>query len=341
MKPTIAEVARRAGVSIGSVSNVLNVKPHVSSRLRRKVERALKSLNYHPNGIARSLRTRRTHTIGLIVLDLSNPFYAEVIKGVENTARALGYKVVIFDVGYEPGNTRGFVDAMVEMQIDGAVFTAGYGDRAAIRRLAQTGISVVIMDRDLPEFALPSVGIDNASATYEAIKYLIAQGHRRIGYLSEPLQIRTVRRRFDGYRQALLDHGLSVDPRLVFIDTSLRISKVQHGYELMQRIIARRQRLPSAFLATSDITALGALHALKDAGYRIPRDVSLVGFDDISLAQYADPPLTTVRQEKFAMGQAAAQLLVENLNARAKARPRKITLPTTLVIRNSVAPPRR
>ncbi len=150
-----------------------------------------------------------------------------------------------------------------------------------------------------------------------------------------------MRRRFDGYRQALQDHGLSVDPHLVFIDTSLRISKVQHGYELMQRIIARHEPLPTAFLATSDITALGALHALKDAGFRIPGDVSLVGFDDISLAQYSDPPLTTIRQEKFAMGQTAAQLLVENLSARAKMTPRKITLPTTLVIRDSVAPPTR
>lgn len=340
MKLTIAEVARRAGVSVGSVSNVLNAKPHVSPHLRRRVERALKALNYHPNGIARSLRTRRTHTFGLLVLDLSNPFYAEVIKGVENTARALGYKVVIFDVGYNPHNTRVFVDTMVEMQIDGALFTAGYGDRPAILRLAEMGVAVVIMDRDLPEFPLPSVGIDNARAAYDAIAYLIGQGHRRIGYLSEPLQIRSVRCRFDGYRRALQNHGLPVDPRLVFIEKSLRISKVQHGYELMQRILARRGQLPTAFFATSDITAIGALHGLKDAGFRIPTDVSIVGFDDISLAQYAAPPLTTVRQEKFEMGRTAVQLLVESLNARGTQMPRKIMLPTTLVVRDSVAPPR-
>ena len=125
----------------------------------------------------------------------------------------------------------------------------------------------------------------------------------------------------------------------MFIDPSLRFNKVQ-GDERM-RIIARHERMPTAFPAMSDIMALGAVRALKDAGVRIPRDVSLVGLDDINLAQFANPPLTTVRQEKFAMGQAAAQLLVENLSARVKAAPRKITLPTTLVIRDSVAPPRR
>jgi LacI family transcriptional regulator len=340
MNPTIAEVARRAGVSVGTVSNVLNNKPHVAPPTRRKVLAALKALNYHPNGVARSLRTRRTLTVGLVVLDLSNPFYAEVVKGVENTARAFGYRVVVFDVSYSPRATRRFVDAMVEMRLDGALFTAGYGDRAAIRRLAGMGVRVVIVDRDVREFPFPSVGIDNTRAVYEAIAYLIARGHRRIGYLSEPLQIRTVRSRFDGYRRALADHGLPVDERLVFIDPTLRTGKVRQGYELMRRIVARVSPLPTAFFATSDITAIGALHALKDAGLRVPADVSLVGFDDISLAQFTDPPLTTVRQAKYEMGQAGARLLVETLRGREMTPAPKIVLDTTLVVRQSVGPPR-
>lgn len=340
MKPTIAEVARRAGVSVGTVSNVLNDKPHVAPPTRRRVLRALHALNYHPNGVARSLRTRRTLTLGLVVLDLSNPFYAEVVKGVENTARAFGYRVVVFDVSYSPQTTRRFVDAMVEMRLDGALFTAGYGDRSPIQRLARMGVRVVILDRDVHEFALPSVGIDNTRAVYDAISYLIARGHRRIGYLSEPLQIRTVRCRFEGYRKALRDHGLPVDPGLIFIDPTLRTGKVQQGYELMRRVVAQTDPLPTAFFATSDITAIGAMQALKDAGLRVPDDVSLVGFDDIILAQFTDPPLTTVRQAKYEMGQAGVRLLMETLRGRKMAPAPKIVLDTTLVIRRSVAPPR-
>lgn len=340
MSPTIVEVARRAGVSVGTVSNVLNNRPHVAPHTRRKVLRALKALNYHPNGVARSLRTRRTLTVGLVVLDLSNPFYAEVVKGVENTARAFGYRVVVFDVSYSPRTARRFVDAMVEIRLDGALFTAGYGDGAAIRRLARMGVQVVIVDRDVHEFPFPSVGIDNTRAVYEAITYLIAQGHRRIGYLSEPLQIRTVRSRFEGYRRALAHHGLPLDERLVFIDPSLRTGKVRQGCELMRRIVAQVSPLPTAFFATSDITAIGALHALKDAGLRVPTDVSLVGFDDISLAEFTDPPLTTVRQAKYEMGQAGVRLLMETLRGREMSPAPKIVLDTTLVVRRSVGPPR-
>jgi|DewCreStandDraft_1066081.scaffolds.fasta_scaffold00216_83 DNA-binding LacI/PurR family transcriptional regulator len=337
-KPTITQVAARAGVSVGTVSHVLNGKPHVSPKTRERVLKVLREMHYLPNGVARSLRMRKTYILALVVLDLSNPFYPEVIKGVENTARAYGYKVVVFDTGYDPRKERSFIETMLEMRVDGALFTAGSGDRAGILRLHRSGVPVVILDRSLQEFPLPSVGIDNLTAVRDAITYLLRMGHRRIGYLSEPISIHTVRDRFDGYLQALETFGVPFDPSIVFIDKSLQVGKIERGYEVMRRVISTLSELPTAFFATSDTIAIGAMKALKETGFRIPEDVSVMGFDDISLAAFTDPPLTTVRQHKYEMGAQAVHLLMRFLRD-PRARGEKILLPTELIERASVRPP--
>ena len=334
---TIEEVARRAGVSVGTVSNVLNNKPFVSPETRRKVEQAILELNYSPNAIARSLRRGRTRSLALIVLDVSNPFYPEVIQGVEHTAREYGYHVILFDLAYSVRRERRFIQRLRELRLDGVLLTAGpQWDEVLLRQL---DLPIVLLDRDIHESSLPTVGIDNAAAVAQGIRYLVQMGHRRIGYLSEPLEIPSVRRRLEGYRQALEEAGIPFSNEIIFISKELRTDKLESGYLLMQRVLQELRELPTAFFATSDSIAIGAMQALKEHGLRIPEDISILGFDDIVMTRFVDPPLTTIAQPKVEMGHQAVRLLIERIE-RPERPPVKVMLETALIERKSVAPPR-
>jgi len=333
---TISDVAKKARVSVGTVSNVLNGRAFVSQKNRRKVELAIQELRYRPNTIARSLRKNRTYLLAVFIPDVSNPFYSEVVKGVENAAKKNGYGVLICDMEYEIENEFPLVERLGEKSVDGVLFSAGWNDEEEIIKLSESGIPVVILDRNVENVPISSVEINNQQAVYEAIQYLIDNGHKRIGYISESLND-TLKRRLEGYKLALSDNDIDYDPEIVFINEKIQADKVGHGYELMKSVLSSIEEMPTAFFGASDILAIGAMKAIKEKNLRIPRDISIMGFDGIALSKFTEPPLTTVSQPKLEMGERAVQLLLEIIESRfSKPKPSKVILQTNLIVRDSV-----
>jgi LacI family repressor for deo operon, udp, cdd, tsx, nupC, and nupG len=334
---TISDVAKKARVSVGTVSNVLNDRAFVSQKNRRKVKLAIQELRYRPNTIARSLRKNRTYLLAVFIPDVSNPFYSEIVKGVENAARKNGYGALICDIEYEIENEFPLVERLGEKSVDGVLFSAGWNDEEEIIKLSESGIPVVILDRNVENVPISSVEINNQQAVYEAIQYLIDNGHKRIGYISESLKIDTLKKRLEGYKLALNDNDIDYDPEIVFINEKLQAIKVDHGYELMKSVLSSIEEMPTAFFGASDIIAVGAMKAIKEKNLRIPGDISIMGFDDIALSKFTEPPLTTVSQPKLEMGERAVQLLLELIESRfSKPKPSKVILQTTLIVRDSV-----
>jgi LacI family transcriptional regulator len=336
MAATIHDVAREAGVSASTVSRVLNGSAPVNEEKRRRVLRAVEKLNYRPNALARSLKKKRTHSIGLIVPDITNPFFAEVAKGVEDVAREYGYTVILCNSENDPARERTYLNVLQEKQVDGVIFvTAGANEGDRVGRL-ERGIPVVMLDREIPGIPADAVLVDNEEGAYEAAKHLLALGHRRIGIITGPLLLSTAEERLEGYKKAMREAGVPVKPRLVK-DGGFTF---QGGYAAMHQLLEGGNDLPSAVLASSDIMALGAMKAAEERGLRIPQDLALVGFDDIMVASLVKPALTTIAQPKRQMGQLAVEMIVERLE-RGRRRAKRVLLRPKLVVRESCGSGRR
>jgi LacI family transcriptional regulator len=328
---TIRDVATRAGVSSTTVSHVINDTRPVSADLRSRVEAAMAELGFQPNALARSLRRKRTHTLGLIVPDSANPFFAEVGRGIEDTSFANGFSVILCNSDGDPARELLYMDLLVQKQVDGVLFVPT-GDQARLAATLRTrNIPVVVIDRDVPDAPIDRVHIDNVAGGYLATRHLLDLGHRRIGYIGGPPHLSPVPHRNAGYRQALQEAGLTVDEGLV-IDGNFRDVG---GYEGAQALLALADP-PTAIFAGNDLMAIGALAASREAGVAVPDELSIVGFDDIHLAGYINPPLTTIAQPKYELGVIAAELLFARL-AQSDLPPQRRLLQAQLVVRQSTA----
>lgn len=327
--PTIHQVAERAGVSSTTVSHVINNTRYVSPETRERVLRAMEELNYRPNVLARSLRRGETRTLGLILPDSANPFFAEVARALEFAAFRAGYNVIFGNSENDLEKEQVYVDVLVTKQVDGLIFMAT-GDRSqSLETLVRGGLPVVVVDRQLSALEVDTVLTDNLQGGLLATRYLIASGHRRIGCITGPSHLTPSAQRVIGYRQALQEAGLEVDEVLMVRGDF----HPRSGYEAARRLLEQHP-LPTALFACNDMMAIGALRALAEAGLRVPEDCSIVGYDDIELASYAAPPLTTVRQDKVAIAEAALRLVLERIN-QPELPARCETLPVELVERQS------
>lgn len=326
---TIRDVAMRAGVSPTTVSHVINATRPVSEGVRARVEAAMTELGFQPNALARSLRRKRTHTLGMIVPDSANPFFAEVGRGIEDTSFAAGYSVMLCNSDGDARRELLYIDLLIQKQVDGVLLvpTGDQGELAAALQLRN--IPVVVLDRDVPGAAIDRIHIDNVAGGYLATRHLIDLGHRRIGYIGGPPHLSPVPGRSTGYRQALQEAGLPLDAELIafgnFRDTG--------GYEGAQTLLALPNP-PTAIFAGNDLMAIGALAAAREHGIRVPDGLSIIGFDDIHLARYVNPPLTTVAQPKYELGVIAAELLFARLHTPALP-PQLRLLQAELVMRHS------
>jgi LacI family transcriptional regulator len=331
--PTIRQVAEKASVSPTTVSHVINNTRFVSEDVRRRVQAAMDELDYRPNALARSLRRGETNTIGLILPDSANPFFAEIGRGIEVTAFELGYSVILCNTEGDSDNESLYMDVLSKKQVDGMILVAA-GDRAdSLRTLQSQRVPVVVVDRDLPEVEIDAVLADNRRGGYLATRHLIELGHRRIGCIAGPSNVTPSAQRVTGYREALAEANLPGDESLI----SRGDFHSESGWAATLDML-RQPEPPTAIFACNDLMAIGALRAAAETGRRVPADLAIVGFDDIELASYTIPPLTTIAQPKLEMGRRAVQLLIERLAD--KARPsRREVLSTTLVVRGSSSTP--
>ena len=325
---SIKDVAEAAGVSIASVSRVLANKPYIRPELRERVLRAVEELGYRPNRVARSLRVQQSNTIGLIVSDIRNPFFASLSRAVEDTAYADGVNVFLCNTDEDPHKEEIYLRLMRDENVAGAIFSP---TEAAARDFPKydLGYPVVVVDRKIRGGSFDTVVINNEEASYRLTSHLIANGHKTIGAIFGELSFTGTERRL-GYERALRDNNLQC------LDCSrVTASQVETGYAVTRSLLQGRER-PEAIFAGNNLLTVGALMAIRDLGLSIPADVALAGFDDTIWNTLVVPGITVIAQPTYEIGKAATQLLLDRIQV--PDRPvREIILAGELVVRGSSA----
>ena len=330
--PTMRDVARHAGVSIATVSHVINETRPVSEELRRRVLHSMEALGYQPNAIARALRNKHSSTLGLIVPDGRNPFFAEIAQGIEEVSLEQGYSLILCDSNNDLGQVLVHTKHLSAKQVDGIIFTTSGGDFEDVFSLITEGIAVLVIDLDASRFAVDAILFDNFAGGVLATQYLLALGHRRIACITGPSRQSLRRERVLGYRHALAEAGVPLDDRLVREGDFQPASGYRHALELL-----RQPEPPSAIFACNDLMAMGALRAAREMGLDVPADLSIIGFDDIYLAAYTTPTLSTIRLPKREMGRLAARMLLARIQEPARPVEKRI-VELELIARESTAP---
>ncbi|AXF78519.1 DNA-binding transcriptional regulator CytR [Erwinia tracheiphila] len=335
---TMRDVAKKAGVSTATVSRTLMNPDKVSAATRQKVEEAVIAVGYSPNGITRNARRTESRTILVIVPNICDPFFSEIIRGIEVVAADRGYLVLIGDCAHQTCHEQSFLNLIMTRQVDGMIMLGSQLPFESTPEERQNLPPMVMANEFAPELELPSVHIDNLTAAFEAVNHLLKLGHSRIACIAGPHDMPLCQYRLQGYIQALQRHGIVAEPRY--------IARVDFTFDAGATAMKQLMALPAppdALFCHSDILALGAMAQAKNMGLRIPQDLSLIGFDDIELSRYSDPPLTTVIQPRFNIGREAMSLLLEQLQGKMVSNGSRL-LDFELKIRGSTAPvlrPRR
>ncbi|MCL6088196.1 MAG: LacI family transcriptional regulator [Actinobacteria bacterium] len=333
---SIKDIAQEADVAISTVSNVINKTRFVTSDTKEKVINAIKKLDYRPNIIARGLRTRSTRTVAVIVPDISSSFFSQVINGMEEIARNRKYTLILGCTSFDLGEEERITNILLDSFIDGFIYFSGFDNYKLIKKIYDKNIPVVALDKDLGESDIPTVVTDNIAASECCVDYLYKFGHRKIGYITFTYDKQTtVKKRYEGYLSGLKKNNLKFDPDLVLISPEMRLHETTSTYDAVRNFL-KKGKIPTAFLTVADVFAFGLLRALKDEGFKIPRDVSVMGFDNIIFSQFTDPLLTTMKQPKKLMGTIAMNLLLDIIEGK-EIKEKKIIIPTTIIERESVA----
>ena len=333
--PTIKEVADLAGVSVGTVSHVVSGAVPVSEPLRLKVEEAIRELDYHPNHVARSLKTSRTRTLGIIVPDMTISFYPLVIRGAENAAWKQGYSLIAVNSTDGAERQKELLSLLRSQRVEGilVVIAAAPMPILQITRLIEAGIPVVCLDRIPEKLPADSVSVEDVSAAEMGTDHLIEMGYRRIAIVTGPLTLTNEKRRLQGYEQSLQRSGLPVHAELLW-----------HGNVRPEDVAAlcaaklRAGKRPDAILCTNGPTALGCLRALRECGVSTPEDLGFVTFDELTLDDLFKPSITTIVQPAYEIGYEAATILLERIREKSAdeiAAPRTVRLPASLKVRES------
>lgn len=332
---TMKDVAEMAGVSTATVSRALMNPEKVSTVTRQKVEQAVLAVGYSPHALSRNIKRNESRTILVIVPDISDPFFADVIQGIEHAAAQQGYLILIGDCAQQTQQERTFVNLIITKQIDGMLLLGSNLPFDASKEEQRNLPPMVMANEFAPELELPTVHIDNLTAAYEAVNYLHELGHKRIACIAGPESLPLSHYRWlQGYIQALRRNGITVDNDYII--------RGDFSYEAGAQSFAALMELPhppTAIFSHNDVMAVGAIWQAKQLGLRIPQDVSLVGFDDLKLSQFCDPPLTTVAQPRYQIGQQAMLLLLEQLQGHSVQSGSRL-LDTELIIRESTAAPK-
>ncbi len=327
---TIRDVAAAAGFSVNTVSRALNDKPDVSPATKSRVLEVAHRLGYRPNKLARGLRSNKTQTIGVIVTDIANPFFAAVVKGIEHSVRDQGWSIILGNTEEDPDRELELVRLMLAEQIDGLLITPSQQTEKTLSLLKESHLPFVLLGRHFAAGTADYVVTDDVRGGFLATEYLIKLGHQRIAMINGPLHISSALERLHGYQTALQHYGIKYDEMRV-ISNALTVND---GYRAAQLLCAQAPEV-SAVFAYSDFVAFGVMKGIWDAGRSIPNDLAVVGYDDIEFSPYLEVPLTTVRIPKQQLGKQAAQILLEKIqNGDGSAR-HEVKLDVELVIRRS------
>ncbi len=327
---TISDVARHAGVSPVTVSRVINRVGNVNADTQQRVEEAIAALGYVPSSVARSLRSKHTHTLALIVSDIQNVFWTTVARGVEDVTHSHGYSVFLCNTDEDMAKQRRYLDLVIRQRVDGVIIAPYSSDAAELAELRMRNVPTVVIDRAIHGWDVDSVRGDSLGGAYALVNHLLALGHRRIAMLAGPLSTTTAADRVAGYRLALARAGVEDDEALIRFGEY----KASAGEQMTAQMFDSGAR-PTAIFAANNAIAMGVITELSRRGLRIPQDVALVSFDDLPDTSRLFPFLTVAAQPAYEIGVSAAQLLFDRLGSSEMLPPRHVVLPTRLLIRHS------
>jgi DNA-binding LacI/PurR family transcriptional regulator len=330
---TLKEVAQAVGVSTMTVSRVVNNRPNVDEKTRKKILDAAREMGYTPNHVAKSLVSSRTYTIGVIIPEISHSFFPEVVRGIEEATDNKNYQIFLTNTSDSFGKEQKVINALRSKRVDGILVSSSLrtDDFSFYKQIIQSGLPLVFFDRGIEDIGASCIGVNDKTASRQITGHLISHNYHRIGYLSGPKRVSIGKERFDGYIEAMTRHNLEIDERLI-IENGFN---EKGGYEAMNKLLALPDGIrPRAVAAVNDPVAFGAMDAIRDAGLKIPDDIAITGFTDDIRAELVACPLTTVHQPAYEVGKKAASKLIRTIENRDEPI-ENVELITNLVIRKS------
>ncbi len=331
---TLQGIADQLNLSVTTVSRVLNGKSdryRISKETQDSVNKLAKELKYSPNQLARGLRLKRTNTIGYIIPDISNPFFASIAKSVEKFARKSGYSIILCDSEENTEIEENLIQLMIERKVDGLILSPVGLEITHLKNLIQKNVPVVLLDRYFPDLEIPFVTSDNYQGALEAVSLLIENNHSQIACIQGLKNTSPNNDRVKGYLDAHKKYGLTVDNNLIVGDSFGE----ENGY-IETKLLLKRSKLPTAIFAVSNLISLGAIRAITEEGLKIPDDISMISFDDQPYSRFLSTPMTTVSQQSTQIGQIATKLLISQIESNKNIEQNGIFLQTKLIIRDSV-----
>jgi DNA-binding LacI/PurR family transcriptional regulator len=334
MRATIYDVAREAGVSIAAVSQVINGKGKISEERRNEIMLVMERLQYQPSYIAAALTGKKTYTLGLLVPDISNPFFAEIARAVEDQGDHRGYSLVICSTDNKDERLERYLSLLQQKSVDGMIIGTGLKKKEMLNRPIERSVPIVMIAREMPDLDVQTVVVDDFAGGSMAAGHLLELGHRHMAVLAEHPKVSSSRERIRGFRQILTESGLELPEHMVLASgADLVKDGKRHALDLL-----KSSERPTAIFCCNDLLAIGALQAAKELELRVPAELSIVGFDNTILASVTDPPLTTIAQPTELMGKMAVDLLIGQLKKEPDVKQRTVLRPE-LVIRHSTAAP--
>lgn len=328
----LKDIAREAGISTTTVSRALNNKDAINPLTRKRILKLAREMGYTPNAMARGLKTSRSATIGVVITDISDPFFAPIIKGIEKAARQEGYHLILSNTDENYQMEEEVLETLIERRVDGLLITPVQTSSQDIVELKKKRLPFVLLCRHF-DFELlvetDCVCTDDVEGAFLATTHLIEKGHRKILFINGPTYVSSAKERLAGYKRALLETGLKLDEFLIREGGI----KMEDGYRIMKEELEKQRQFTAVF-AYSDFVAVGVMKASKEANLRIPQDIALIGYDDINMAAFLEVPLTTMRIPKYKLGMEGFKLLTKRMTAEVDS-PQRVTLPTELVVRKS------
>jgi LacI family transcriptional regulator len=333
-RTSLKDIAMKTGYSVNTISRALRDMPDISESTKDKIRKVAREMNYFPNHAAISLRTNRSKSIGVIVSDITNPVFSDMVKGAEMSARTKGYSIILGNSNEDYKEEKSVVETLISRNVDGIILVPTMNDKRIIEALQERRIPIVLMGRRFQDLKCNWVINDDKLGGYMAGKHLIEKGHRKFAYITGPLYISSVIDRLEGFRDALKESGIPPDALLIY-ETKVT---ADGGYETMLKLLDDKIDI-SAVFCFSDFIAFGVLKALKERNISIPDDIAVIGFDNIFFSGLSAPALTTINTAKLETGIKATELLVEQINKSASSNKdldrRNIVLKPTLVVRNT------
>ncbi|AJI21073.1 LacI family DNA-binding transcriptional regulator [Priestia megaterium] len=327
---TMKDISKKANVSLSTVSAVINQSAYVSPALTNRVMQAIKELNYKPNAVARSLKKKRTNTVGVIVSNLSNPFYPPLIEGIEDVSFNNNFNVILCNVSNGHKKILTYLELMLEKQVDGLLL-ANIANSEDLNEVEKSGLKYVLINRKPSFYDKNFVGVNNPLSSELAVNHLVRQGYKRIAFLGGDLGINTARERKAGFMSCMTLNGLDIDPMLIFDGEY----SLESGYTNVKKMIEQVEVLPEAICTASDIIAFGVIKGLRDSGIRVPEDISVIGNDNNSFSENFLVPLSSIDHSTYDMGKISMEFLLEMIKEKDETRARQIILTPSLVVRES------